>query len=551
MRRSLLAGIGVVAVFFFAACSPDQTRQEPLAPTDVGLAKGGGGGSLQCAGSLASQIAKQEDNNFSSSQADELTSLFNVIKAQCTTTATLPSPAVLAYMQKVADFRGSVVGDRADSLLALWQSVTLYATGTPIDRPPVVFVTGTPPSGPNNEGAVRGGGAAVLDPAGALSMTTWDGQAGVKISSSQTPSGPHLFTLYPDACPTTSLVAATDDCYEVQSYPPVEAWDPLITIGMCLHGGGGPNVAISHFEEGYGAEVLPDGGGFTWTSGCYANDHAFMDTWLGRKAGPLGRALALGLDYLRPRQLYADDAGESGLGLFTSPFGGVETLIFHETFDAPGNALGAFPQDPNEVAPDVGDSWDVFAPAPGFANIVDGSVLAPGGGLPGQVISISQAQGACKKNCPVYRLLGTRVNASQAEDIGIYEVTWQSLQNKPSIKEAPFILLSADNKEIARLSYTQTSNQNRILYNGVYTGVNWTQNVAQSFKIIVRLDDGNASANDFTTDLYIGTTLVFTNRPFNTNNATTFVTLGYRLDGVDAGIMAADNIVVKRLADTP
>ena len=105
MRRSLLAGIGVVAVLFFAACSPDQTRQEPLAPTDVGLAKGGPGGSLQCAGSLASQIAKQEDNNFTSAQADQLTALFNTIKSQCTTTATLPSAAVLAYMQKVADFR--------------------------------------------------------------------------------------------------------------------------------------------------------------------------------------------------------------------------------------------------------------------------------------------------------------------------------------------------------------------------------------------------------------------------------------------------------------
>ena len=88
------------------------------------------------------------------------------------------------------------------------------------------------------------------------------------------------------------------------------------------------------------------------------------------------------------------------------------------------------------------------------------------------------------------------------------------------------------------------------MYNGDDTGVKWIQNKAQSFKIIVRLDDGNASNNDFKTDLYIDGVLVFSNRPFRTNT-TTFVTLGYRLDGVDAGIMAADNIVVKRLADTP
>lgn len=565
MRRSLFAGIGVAAVLIFAACSPDQTRQEPLAPVDAGLAKGGGGGggSLQCSGGLASQIAKQEDNNFTSAQADELSSLFNVIKAECSP-STIPSAAVLAYLQRVADFRlvnGTVEADRADSLLALWKSVTEYATGEPIDRSPVVFVTGTPPSGPQNEGAIRGGGAAVLDPTATqptLTMTTWDGQAGVKISSDQTPTGPHLITLYPAPCPGTTLLLATDDCYNVQSYPPVEEWSPLVEVGMCIHGGGaGPNTAISHFDEDYGTEVLPDGGGFNWSAiGCYKNDHAFMDTWLGRKAGPLGRALAIGLDYLRPRSLYADDAGESGLGLFFSPFGGVKTKIFEETFDAP-NVLGPFPQgSPSAVAPDIGDSWDVFAPSPGYVEIVDGNVLAPNGGLPGQVIAISQAQGACTKKCPIYRLLGTRVNPTPADEIGTYEVTWQSLQNKPNIKEAPFVLLSADDKEIARLSYVSQSNQNRILYNGQNTGVLWTQNVAQSFKIVVRLNDDDATDHDFTTDLYIGnmTNPVLSNVGFKTQTPqrpSTFSRVGYKLDGIDAGIMAADNIVVRRLPDKP
>jgi hypothetical protein len=565
MRRSLFAGIGVAAVLFLAACSPDQTRREPLAPADVGLAKGGGGGgggSMQCSGGLASQIAKQEDNNFSPAQADELSALFTPIKSQCSTNTTTPSAAVLAYLQRVADFRGEPDEERADSLLALWKSVTEYATGTPIDRPPVVFITGHPPTDPpNNTDAERGGGAAVLDPTPPppatpkLTMTTWDGQAGVKISSDQTPTGPHLITLYPAPCPGTTLLLATDDCYNVQSYPPVEEWDPLVEIGMCIHGGGaGPNTAISHFDAGYGTEVLPDGGGFDWsTIGCYANNHALIDTWLGRKAGPLGRALAIGLDYLRPRPLYADDAGESGLGLFFSPFGGVKTKIFEETFDAPGNAIGPFPQDPSEVAPDVGDSWDVFAPAPGYVQIVDGNVLAPNGGLPGQVIAISQAQGACTKKCPVFRLLGTRVNPTPAEEIGTYEVTWKSLQNKPNIKEAPFVLLSASDAEIARLSYVSQSNQNRILYNGVNTGILWTQNVAQSFKIVVRLNDDDASANDYTTDVYIDdmTTPVFTNRAFRSATQKTFATLGYKLDGIDAGIMAADNILVRRLPDKP
>jgi hypothetical protein len=347
----------------------------------------------------------------------------------------------------------------------------------------------------------------------------------------------------------------------VQSYPPVDGWSPAITIGLCIHGGGTntPNVAISHFDADFGTEVLKEGTGFNWgTIGCYKNDHAFIDTWLGRKGGPLGRALALGLDYLRPRPLFADDAGESGLAFFTSPFGGVKTKIFEELFDNAGNVpntLGAFPQDPNEVQPDVGDSWDVFAPAPGYATIVDGNVLAPGGGLPGQVISISQAQGACNKNCPKYRLLGTRVNSTPADEIGVYEVTWKSLQNKPNIKEAPFVLLSASGVEIARLSYVSESNQNRIKYNGQVVGT-WLQNVATSFKIIVRLEDNDNTTTDFRTVLYINDmdtpinrTATSTEWVFRNTTQKTFTTLGYFLTGVDAGIMAADNIVVVRLPD--
>jgi len=556
MRRSLLAGIGVLAVLVFAACTDRPNDRGPFDPTGPSLAKGGGGGSLQCAGGFASDIARFEDEHFTSTDADALSALFNVIQSECSTTTTAPSEAVLAYLQKVADLRGAVVGDSV-TLAELWNLVTEYATGTPIGRPPTVFVTGTPPTDELNTNGVRGGGAAVLDPAGALTMTTWDGQAGVKISDAtgddaQTPPGPHLFTLYPAACPGTTLPLATNECYNVESYPPVPNWSPLITIGMCIHGGNTDNIAISHFESGYGAEVLPDGGGFTWsTIPCYANDHAFIDTWLGRKAGPLGRALAMGLDYLRPRTLYADDAGESGQSDATTPFGGVKTRIFEELFD--DNDPGAFL---NGTDPDIGDnasSWDVFAPAPGFANVVDAATFVPplGGGLTGNVIALSQAQGACKKNCPVYRLLGTRVNPTPAATIGIYEIEWDALQNKPNIKEAPFLVLSSTGQELARLSYKSESNVNRIRYNGVDTGILWEQNVAQSFKIVVRLDDGNASSNDHTTDLYINGTLVLSNVPFKTLGQTTFSTIGYRLDGVDAGIMLADNFKVTRGVDTP
>jgi hypothetical protein len=567
MRRSLFAGIGVAAVLIFAACSTDEpSTRGPLAPTVPSLAAG-----QQCKNTLANAIEAKHDQLFSEEDEAILNTAFDAVQSECSTSSTTPSANLLAYMQTVVDKR---VGVDPAALVALWDDATLYATGTPIGRPAGVFAPGEPATTPGGP-YTRSGGAAVLNPAGPLFMYTFDGQAGIKISSTQTPTGPHLWTLYVTDCPETSLRPATPDCYEVDEYPEAtNGWSPAFSMGMCMRHTD-EDAAVLH-EDGSYTEALPDGAAFPWdANGSCTDTHAFMDTWLGRKAGPLGRALARSLDYLRPQPLFADDAGESGLGLFTSPFGGGLTVIFEERFDVTennletSNNLGPFL---NGTDPDVGDnpsSWDVFAPSPGFINVVDAATFVPagpnvpvaGGGLLGQVIALSQAQGACKKNCPTYKLLGTRVNPTPADLIGAYQVTWQSLQNKPSIKEAPFLLLSASGVEIARLSYVTQNNQNRILYNGVNTGVLWTQNAAQSFKIVVRLVDDDPATTNLTTDLYIGNmeTPVLSNVAFKpvpvtvppTPPQTTFSTLGYRLDGIDAGVILADNFVVTRLRDKP
>jgi len=166
---------------------------------------------------------------------------------------------------------------------------------------------------------------------------------------------------------------------------------------------------------------------------------------------------------------------------------------------------------------------------------------------------LSQAQGNCAQ-CPVFKLLGTRVNPSPTDTIGSYEVTWQSLQNKPSVKEAPFVVLSHTGAEIARLSYVTESSQNRLRYNGaiVMSGgnpVTWTTNVHQDFKITVNLLTTNGQ-NSYRTSLAINNTTVVSNVPF-VNSAKTMATIGYVLSGIDAGIIGADNFLVRRLADPP
>jgi hypothetical protein len=606
MRRSLLAGIGALAVFI-SACSPDQPRQEPLAPTDVGLAKqGGGGGSLLCASSLASDITKLQKALFKvPAQLADVDGLFTTIKTQCP--MSVPSFELMMYIQRVIDYRdgtqqlwsgpptiaAQITELRAKDLVRLWNLVTTYAIDptqspnlTPLDAHFSVMMTGDVLA---NQTGKRGGGADVLDgdllnelPKTALydlEMTTFDTKAGVKISAGQLPSGPHLITAVSSdfapglvTCPSSTLPSATkaapnasEDCYEIQSYPPVNTWTPKATIGMCILHSIAP-AAITHANPNFGTEVLPNGSSFPWDgiSGC-SSTHTFIDTWLGRKGGPLGRALAKGLDYLRPQPLFADDAGESGLGLFFSPFGGALTVVFDDNFD---RFLPPFPVALNtDPTPLVGNDWVDSVSHPGYIQIRDGF-----GDLTGNVVVISQALGNCS-GCPTVALLGTRVNASATDNLGTYEITWQSLQNKSSVKEAPFVVRSFTGAEIARLSYTGTMNTRVFLYNGDTVKFNnapvgWNVDVHHDFKIIVNLQTlSTTTADDYKTSLAIrlnssglpcsGTPAqdcdyrtVVSNAGFK-NAATTVSTIGYYLSGIDAGIIAADNFRMKRLPDTP
>src|SRR5688572_6297287 len=100
MRRSLFAGIGVAAVLILAACTPDQQRQEPLAPADVGLAKGGGGGgggSQACGGGLASDIAKLHDDLYNGDAETQVELKFDAVKAACPVAA--GSQVLMDYLE--------------------------------------------------------------------------------------------------------------------------------------------------------------------------------------------------------------------------------------------------------------------------------------------------------------------------------------------------------------------------------------------------------------------------------------------------------------------
>jgi len=388
MRRSALTVFAVTAVLAIAACAPDSADRGPLVPTEPSLAM-----SDQCAGGLASDIAKQQKALFTEPGLTDLQTQFAAIKSAC---PTVPTTQLLTYVESMIGYSGAPTNAaRAQGLVNLLGSVTLYVTGTAVVRPPVVFQST--------------GGAGVLSPG--EFMTTFDGNARLEIKPLTTPGGPHLFTFEPrptSECDGTTSLRITGNCYQLHDYPDETAtYTPPATLTLCMRHNAGP-TGIGHQKAGFGAEVLPE---TTFTYVC-AQTHAAVDGWLGREAGPLGRALAKTYDYLAPRPAFADDAGESGsIGSF-SLVGGILNEVFADDFTELTSP------------PDVGDAWTINAVSPGYIQIQNGIA-----DLTGSVVVLSQAQGNCA-NCPVFRLLGTRVNAAETETVGSYEVTWTSVQTK-------------------------------------------------------------------------------------------------------------------------
>jgi hypothetical protein len=574
MRRSLFAGIGVAAVLILAACSPDQTRQEPLAPADAGLAKGGGGGggSKLCAGGAASEISKLQKNLFTDPiELGLIEGDFDAIKGACP--IVLADPAELAilttYLARMIEFSDapvSTTSNRAEDLVSLLAQVTEYATN---DEPPVV----------RDASIFRNqGGAAVLSSPGV--MTNWGplNFARLEVQNPTNHSGPHLWTLEPREsidCDNTTSLRATGRCYQIHDYPDeTTAYDLPFIVTLChpshafaqsgVPAGIGHQTAATHAFGGK-AEVLEE------TTVGFFCDHttAAIDGWLGRKAGPLGRAVARAYDYLRPRPLFADDAGESGLGLFTSLFGGILNNVFSDNFDDPTtfNAQRSGPPGPTVTdTPDLGaGNWLFKSQSPGYIRIQNAlGDMVPTEGDTGIVV-LSQGQGACT-SCPLFRLLGTSTTAN--ETIGSYAITWRSLQNKPNVKEAPFVILNAISAngnthdksiEIARLSYVTVSSQNKLLFI-VRSGINdstvyevpggWVKDVSQKFTVTVNLTTLDPAFSQ-RISLSVNDVPVAAVQNVQAPRATLLKQIGYVLAGIDAGIIGSDNWVITRLEDIP
>ena len=512
MRRPLLAGIGFAAVLIVAACSTDEPSQVPLAPTKPSLAL-----SDICSGNLASQIAKEQKAlPISAIALSDLQDKFKVIKNSC---PNVTQTMALNYIDAVIGWATLPTSfTNATKFLTHWKSVTNYTTGTGLVLPEAVLQAQ--------------GGAAVLNPG--ETMTTFDNRARLQVPLGSTPGGPHLYTFEKQSstnvCAAATSQNVTSVCYNLQDYPHETSYTPKSILTICLRTGGlQGNRGIGHVKAGFGTEVLP----FTPAGffDCSTIPHDEVASWLRLEGGPLGRVVASAYDYLRPKPLFADDAGESGsIGSFSLVGGVIEEIFFDDISEYDG-------------IPDIGDSWADTATSPGYIRFEPSL-----GNLTGGVVVLSQGQGACP-NCPVFSLLGTRVNSAEADSSGTYEITWTSVQDQPSVKEGPFVVLNNDSLEIARVSYVSRGNNDVIMFkvgNDSTDVTTWNNGFSQNFKLTVSLKKAQAPHTPFTVSLSVdgGTAVTKTSA-----NAFTLKQIGYILTGIDAGIIGAKNFKIVRVAD--
>lgn len=341
----------------------------------------------------------------------------------------------------------------------------------------------------------------------------------------------HLFTIYPlgPGCLTGSNLVQTGPCFQFSANPTVSPkFDPKVQEGICEPVNGenpitGVAPALGHLDESVTKVAGPVGA--PYPSDCIDGPAVAVGSWTGG-LGDIAKRLAWhATQVLAVKLLYAAHGGLGGVSEELSPFSALETTVFKATFTS---AAGAGPG-----APEVGLTWTQIK-GPQSTILVQSSL----GDLVNSPVVLNQGGGNCV-TCGGLELRGTLKGAGASlPTTGRYLVTWRSLQNKPTTKDAPFVLRASNGAEIARVSYASKSSKEQLLYNGVVVG-SWTKGKQQKFEIIVDL-------NNHITSLGIDGVLVAQNKSFNAPN---LATIAAEFSGIDAGIIGWDDISIVALPD--
>jgi hypothetical protein len=535
MRHVALTATAIAAVLVAIVACEDQAPEKSLtAPDGVSFAKPVGGA---CDDGRAKAIATEQADLWAKPELDSAKDLFAPVIANCASDSTSARNYMMAYIAWTVRARGAQLtpasGGEGAALIKHWGTVFPY-----------VGYTGTNSPASNLDTTIFYSAGAVKVIANppvndSAEIMTGDHRAALTLYSQNAITGDprtHLFVIYPipQNCLTGSNLRQYGPCYEFASYPKASpAFDPLVKVGVCQPEGANHNIgtgALGHLANGF--VEIPDQQTYPSCVDAYS---VAPGSWNGGFGQVLKRLAYFGKQTFGVKTAYAVHGGLGGLGGGLSPFGGVNTEVFHATFE--NVAAGTTP---DSLSAEVGKWKPVTVTAPGSI-LVQSSL---GNSATGNLVVLNQAGGACRQ-CGGLLMQGNLLIAAggSAPTYGIYEVTFIAFQDGPTMKAATFKLRDTGNRVLGQVTFTTKSNQNLVLYNGVDTGVRWVRHQPLSFTIKVDLDQPATTA-------WIGTSLVADGVGFYDSNAANFANVSADFGGIDSGIMGWDEIRVLRIEDS-
>ena len=530
-------GLAVLAV----GCVDDSTEDRGISSTVAGPAMAKATG-VVCTNAQSQLVESDAAAIFSAGAVlDSVETLWRKVEQNCSATnagrMSIAQDALMEYIRYgillYRDGSGITASDRSAALVAHWAKAFPFVNYAAPDVPTDLLAVGAARVVSRSEMA-----AAPVE-------FGIPGKAAMKTAVQSTSGDPrgHLFVIFPvstDCLPHQSALTESNDCYNFKSFPTSSpSYNPRMTVGIC-------------YDESYDAPGLGHDDGTNTTiepTFVYPNETFCHSTDNNIRYGVRGffdKVTRVASGFFGTKRAYATHGGLGGLAPGFSTFGPVERNLFKATFATV--SLGATPAVGALPSPDKGYWTSVFSTSPGSITVQSAS-----GNLIAKPVVLNQGGGACVNNCGGLELFGQIATSDTSRKIsgGKISVSWESVQNQPAPKGAPFVLRAKDGKEIARVSYSKENGGTRIRYNGkVVQNASWVVGQAQRFTLIV----------DFATKK---TTLTITSNPFGvatnlTPAAESFVNSGAadlsriqaEFSGIDSGIVGWDNIIIEKLPDT-
>jgi hypothetical protein len=525
------------------ACS-DQQKSAPTAP-DVGLRLAASTGNA-CTARLGKTIGDEQVALYSGATLTQAQNLWTPVVRDCKQNLAAAQEEMMLYVQFTIDkaaINGGLSTATGSGTVSHWNSVFDYVGYPQPNVNPSVF-------------SLQGGAEVVSNPVDSQEVRTLGSYAAITLYH-QTGAWPtRLITIYPRGsatCITGTNLIQRSNCFEFSANPRIYSWStngPL--LGVChvehdvLTSLGSANNALGHQPSPSGqAEILNPIS--TYPTFCGDPDPVLglhKDWWNDGLKTIATRLAQSTIRALSPENAYASHSGIGGGALICdpdlgclSPVAVVDRRVFFATFTS--DTVDRSPGTPER------GSWFQTIRPPG--SILIQSSL---GTINSNLAVLSQAGGNCDKKCSGLELWALAASAnSQTASTGIYDISWDFVEDAPAIKFAPVVIRSTSGSEIARLTLSTKSSSNDITFTyrdgtGVVSPIvgNWIQHEAKHVHIIVDFTVSPATVELVTPGAGF-------KGQFVDAAATNIGSIRADFGGIDSGIFGWENVLAERRSD--